>query len=74
MRNDAASAAMKDENGATPLIEAARLGHDDVVQALLVARADVKAKDKRGKTALMYASEGGHNEIVKLLGQAGALE
>ena len=65
---------VRDENGSTPLIEAAHGGHDDVVQALLVARADVKVKDKRGKTALMYASEGGHNEIVKLLRQAGAAE
>lgn len=65
---------VRDENGSTPLIEAARGGHDDVVQALLVARADVKVKDNRGKTALMYASEGGHNEIVKLLRQAGAAE
>lgn len=65
---------VRDENGATPLIEAARGGHDDVVQALLVARADVKVKDNQGKTALIYASEGGHNEIVKLLRQAGAAE
>lgn len=64
----------KDENGATPLIEAARNGHDDVVGVLLVARADVKAKDNQGKTALMYASEGGHSETVELLKQAGAAE
>lgn len=64
----------RDENGSTPLIEAARNGHDGVVEALLIARADVKAKDERGKTALMYASEGGHTESVKLLRQAGATE
>ena len=64
----------RDENGRTPLIEAARNGHDDVVEALLIARADMKAKDKQGKTALMYASEGGHTESVNLLRQAGAME
>lgn len=74
LASPAADVNARDENGATPLIEAARGGHDDVVRALLIARADVKAKDNRGKTALMYASEGGHNEIIKLLGQAGALE
>jgi uncharacterized protein len=63
-----------DENGNTPLIEAARLGHDDVVQALLTARADVRAKNNEGKTALMLAVQGGHDEIVRLLKQAGAAE
>ena len=64
----------RDENGSTPLIEAARNGHDGVVEALLIARADVKAKDKQGKTALMYASEGGHTASVGLLRRAGATE
>ena len=62
------------ETGETPLIEAARFGHDEVVSALLSSGADVKAKDRQGKTALMYASEGGHAETLKLLKQAGALE
>lgn len=65
---------VRDENDSTPLIEAARNGHDDVVGVLLIARADVNAKDKFGKTALMYASEGGHSESVELLKQAGAAE
>lgn len=65
---------VRDENGRTPLIEAARSGHNDVVQALLVGGADVKLKDKQGKTSLMYAAEGGHTETVKLLRQGGATE
>jgi ankyrin repeat protein len=64
----------QDENGSTPLIEAARNGHDDVVEALLIARADVRVRDSQGKTALMYASEGGHTGGVRLLRQAGATE
>jgi ankyrin repeat protein len=44
------------------------------VQALLVAKADVKVKNDEGKTALMLAVEGGHDEIVRLLKQAGAAE
>ena len=59
------------ENGDTPLIEAARLGHDDVVRVLLIAKADPNIKNKDGKTALQLASEGGHEESVALLTQAG---
>jgi ankyrin repeat protein len=61
-----------DEHGNTPLIEAARFGHDDVVAALLMANADVKTKNDEAKTALMLAAEGGHDETVRLLTQAGA--
>jgi ankyrin repeat protein len=61
-----------DEHGNTPLIEAARLGHDDIVRALLIARADPKVKNADGKTALMLASEGGHDDTVKALTEAGA--
>jgi uncharacterized protein len=61
-----------DDTGNTPLIIAARLGHDDVVQALLIAKADASKKNSEGKTALMLASEGGHEESVALLTQAGA--
>lgn len=63
-----------DEHGNTPLIEAARFGHDEVVRALLIAKADVNAKNDEGKTALMLASEGGHDETVRALTQAGALK
>ena len=62
----------RDEHGNTPLIEAARFGHDEVVAALLTAKADVKAKNDEGKTALMLAAEGGHDETVRVLTQAGA--
>ncbi|HEY0367944.1 MAG TPA: ankyrin repeat domain-containing protein [Pyrinomonadaceae bacterium] len=61
-----------DEHGNTPLIQAARFGHDDVVTALVIAKADVSAKNDEGKTALMLASEGGHDETVRVLTQGGA--
>lgn len=64
----------RDERGHTPLIEAARFGHNDVVQALLVAKADVNARNSDGKTALMLASEGGHTQTVQLLRLAGAAQ
>ena len=64
----------RDERGNTPLIEAARAGHDDVVQALLVAKADPSAKNDEGQTALALAALGGHDEVVRLLRQAGAAQ
>src|SRR5687768_4113513 len=62
----------RDEQGNTPLIEAARFGHNEVVTALLVAKADVNAKNAQGKTALMLAAEGGHDQTARTLTQAGA--
>ncbi len=61
-----------DEHGNTPLIEAARFGHDEVVTALLMAKADMKIKNDEGKTALMLAAEGGHDQTVRVLTQGGA--
>ena len=59
-----------DENGNTPLIEAARLGHDKVATALLLAHADPSIKNDEGKTALMLAAEGRHDETVRVLTDA----
>ena len=61
-----------DDQGNTALILAARLGHNEVVSMLLLAKADVKVKNKEGKTALVLASEGGHDQTVAALTQAGA--
>ncbi len=60
-----------DEHGNTPLIEAARFGHDEVVTVLLLAHADPSHKNDEGKTALMLAAEGRHDETVRVLTQAG---
>jgi ankyrin repeat protein len=61
-----------DDQGNTALILAARFGHNEVVRALLLAKADVRVKNKEGKTALMLAAEGGHDQTVAALTQAGA--
>jgi uncharacterized protein len=63
-----------DENGNTPLMAAARFGHDDVVTALIISKANVNAKNDQGKTALMLAAEGGHDETVRVLTQAGGAQ
>lgn len=60
-----------DEHGNTPLIQAARFGHDEVVTVLLIAKAEVNTKNDEGKTALMLAAEGGHDETVRMLTPAG---
>src|SRR5687767_3958955 len=39
-----------DDAGNTSLIQAARLGHDDVVTALVIAKADINARNNEGKT------------------------
>ena len=63
-----------DPRGSTPLLEAARYGHEDVCRALIAAGANVKAKDNDGKTALMLAVQGDHDEVVRVLKQAGETE
>jgi ankyrin repeat protein len=63
-----------DERGSTPLLEAARYGHEDVARVLIAAGANLKSKDKEGKTALMLAVQGDHDEVVRVLKQAGESE
>jgi uncharacterized protein len=63
-----------DETGSTPLLEAARYGHDDICRILIAAGANLKSKDKDGKTALQLAIQGDHDEVVRVLKQAGANE
>ena len=64
----------RDENGDTPLIEAARFGHDDIARELLAAGADYKIRDRNDKTPLMLAVLGGHDDVVLVLKDAGAQE
>ena len=61
-----------DEDWNTPLMQAAREGHDQVVEALIIARANINARNRQVKTALALAADGGHDETVRVLVQAGA--
>jgi len=63
-----------DEKGSTPLLEAARYGHDDICRILIAAGANLRAKDRDGKTALQLAIQGSHDDVVRVLKQAGANE
>jgi ankyrin repeat protein len=56
---------------ASPLIEAARHGHREVVRVLLDAGANVRARDA-GHTALWWAKKEGHQPVVDLLIERGA--
>ena len=60
------------EVGTTPLMEAARRGHDQVVEELIREGAYVNANDNYQQTALFYASWNGHCSVVKTLCAAGA--
>ncbi|MFS0849963.1 ankyrin repeat domain-containing protein [Novosphingobium panipatense] len=54
------------------LFDAARLGRDDVIPALLGAGADVEGMDERGHTPLVLASYHGHETTTSLLLEFGA--
>jgi hypothetical protein len=55
------------EDYPTILHEAAALGNEGIVQALLEQGADIKATDKNNKTAGQIASENKHQKIVDLI-------
>jgi type IV protein arginine methyltransferase len=56
-----------DSNGASPLIEAAKHGHAEVVAYLLSEGAPWNALDMAGKCAGDYAMDNGHTEAAELL-------
>ena len=56
----------------TPLIMAARGGHEEVIRVLLKAGAEVNKMVKHGMSPLHLAVSFGHIEIVKLLLESGA--
>jgi ankyrin repeat protein len=58
--------------GVTALLEATVGGHQETVEALIQAGADVGARTDTGWTALIGASSLGHSGIVRVLLEAGA--
>ncbi|XP_006814632.1 uncharacterized protein LOC102808257, partial [Saccoglossus kowalevskii] len=51
---------------ATPLHQAAKKGHVELVKLLMKHKADIEVKTKNGWTPLHYAAEEGFGEIVEL--------
>jgi ankyrin repeat protein len=63
---------MRNENGETLLITAARLGHLEIVERL-VSDIDIEETDNDGWTALLNAAHQGHAKVARILLCAGAL-
>ena len=62
----------QDEDGTTPLMDAAFRGHDQVVHELIRAGASVTAKNNKQQTAIHKAFCWGHSKVMKTLIEAGA--
>lgn len=58
---------VRDAYGRTPLHWAARLGHEQIVERLLIARADITIKDDSGIEPQTCAEMGGYKSIIKML-------
>ena len=58
--------------GGTPLMNAAREGHEEVVKKLILAGANLAMKDENGSTALHYAAIHNHIQCGVLLAEGGA--
>ncbi|KAL8674451.1 MAG: hypothetical protein Q9168_001116 [Polycauliona sp. 1 TL-2023] len=61
-----------DEEGRAPIIYASCFGHEEVVEALINAKADVDRKDRNQWSALMWAMTNRHKNIAKMLLDNGA--
>lgn len=62
----------QDKYGRTVLYLASQLGHLEIVELLLKAKAKIDTPDEEGRTPLMEAAWKGHLPIVKVLIQHGA--
>ena len=61
----------RDQQGITVLMEAASLGHKEVVLALLDGKADPNMKDPEGNPAIFLAQEAGQTEVVQAMTERG---
>ena len=57
--------------GWTPIMQAARHGHANIVSLLLQHNVDVNTKNRLGVSALTLAARGGHLQVVRLLVDTG---
>ena len=74
MANVAADVNAADNDGDTPLHNAAWKGHREMIELLIARGADIRARDSRGNTPLDEAIQRGYAEVVPLLGQQGTRE
>jgi ankyrin repeat protein len=64
----------RDNNGDTPLYNAASRGHKDVTELLLAHKAEVNAENNDGDTSLYAAAMYGRKAIAELLRQHGGVD
>ena len=72
LRNRATDLNARTNEGTTPLILAARLAIEGMVEALITADADINAADDQGKSALHWAAAVNNIEAVQILLSSGA--
>lgn len=72
LRNRATNLNARMHDGTTPLILAARLAIEGMVEDLINADADINAADNSGKTALHWAAAVNNTEAVNILLAHGA--
>lgn len=58
---------VSNNKGRTPLHNAARSGHVDIAEELIIWKADINCKDIDDKTPLLLALDGKHHGLVQLL-------
>lgn len=61
----------KNSYGWTPVMQASRHGHANIISLILQHQIDINATTAYGVTALTLAARGGHLQVVRLLVEAG---
>jgi len=69
--NAGADVSCSDNDGCTPIFDAAMSGRIEAIHALINARANVSFRDMNGATPICYAAQAGHIEAITLLEGAG---
>ncbi|KAF4968988.1 hypothetical protein FSARC_3642 [Fusarium sarcochroum] len=72
LEHRAAASGLKPYSYGAPILEAISGGHENVLESLLDAGADMEAQDKDGDTPIFFASRQGNTTLVRKLIESGA--